>query len=307
MLRKGSGFDLCDLTLSVGFLREEFVRFYSSEIICGLEYLHAMNIVHLDVKPTNILLDDWGHVFITDFDRAYDMTREAEPPKETDFAGTPFFRAPEVRDKIAITTKADVWSLGILVAAMIYTRSAINRWIRIGPVRKDDLPNASVPLQQFLRACLSRNHVKRVAISDVKRLQFFEDVNWEQVVACKIQPPYHPSQLKVSVTKDVYKIDPYDHLLLAAAYRKCKPLIDKRLHDYRDRHGVRRLMELPTSRKRMLAAGLTVKKMDELFADFEFTNPHFLQSSRGVDGDQAVSGHRHGSSDCKEDKLKNFS
>lgn len=86
VLHKGSGLDLCDLVSSVGYLDENHLRFYSSEIISGLEHLHAMHIAHLDVKPNNVLIVDSGHILLTDFDHAYDMSRETGPPKQTDFA-----------------------------------------------------------------------------------------------------------------------------------------------------------------------------------------------------------------------------
>ncbi|KAL5103464.1 Ribosomal protein S6 kinase beta [Taenia crassiceps] len=276
VLRKGSDINLRDLIKCVGFLREEAARFYSCEVICGLEHLHAMRIVHLDIKPSNVLLDDSGHVFITDFDRAYDMAPEKGPPRWTDFTGTPFFMAPEVRDRIEITTRADVWSLGLLIASMLYKRSTISDWLRTGPSWREVLPNASIPLRSLFDSCLKCNYGRRVDICGVKRLRFYKDIKWEEVMTCNMAPPYYPSQLSNFVVRDVSKLNPYDSLLLAAAHHKCKPLIDKRLQDFYDRNGVRRLKEVSTNRRGMLRAGLTAKRMNELFANFEFTNPHLL-------------------------------
>lgn len=41
-------------------------RFYAAEVLCGLEHLHMQGIVYRDCKPENILLDDHGHVRISD-------------------------------------------------------------------------------------------------------------------------------------------------------------------------------------------------------------------------------------------------
>lgn len=41
--------------------------FYTSEIVCAIEYLHAKEIVYRDLKPENILLDSEGHIRLTDF------------------------------------------------------------------------------------------------------------------------------------------------------------------------------------------------------------------------------------------------
>ena len=58
--------------LSVGecIFSEEEVRFICSEIACALEFLRSKKIVHRDVKPDNILLDERGHAHLTDFNVA---------------------------------------------------------------------------------------------------------------------------------------------------------------------------------------------------------------------------------------------
>lgn len=42
-------------------------NFYTSEIILALEYLHSLSIVYRDLKPENLLIDNDGHLKITDF------------------------------------------------------------------------------------------------------------------------------------------------------------------------------------------------------------------------------------------------
>lgn len=48
-------------------------RFYSAEVVCGLEHLHQQGIVYRDCKPENILLDDHGHVRISDLGLAVEI------------------------------------------------------------------------------------------------------------------------------------------------------------------------------------------------------------------------------------------
>nr|CDS24680.1 agc family protein kinase [Echinococcus granulosus] len=220
VLRMGSGFNLQDLISNVGFLDEEDARFYSSEIICGLEYLHTMRIVHLDVKPTNMLIADSGHLFITDFDR--------------------------------------------------------------------------------------RNHRRRLDIDSVRCLELCNDVNLEEVVACKMEPTYYPSNLKVSAAQEKFKLDPYDPLLLAAAYDKHMPLIDRHLRHIRKKGGVRRLEVVEPNRKLLKSAGLTTSRIDELLADFNFINPR-LQSSHEVKETQTGSGNKDASSELKLGELEGCS
>ncbi|KAH7536684.1 hypothetical protein FEM48_Zijuj03G0010500 [Ziziphus jujuba var. spinosa] len=47
---------------------EEAARFYASEILLALEYLHMLGIVYRDLKPENVLVRDEGHIMLSDFD-----------------------------------------------------------------------------------------------------------------------------------------------------------------------------------------------------------------------------------------------
>ncbi|VDK23553.1 unnamed protein product [Taenia asiatica] len=212
-----------------------------------------------------------------------------------------------------VTTKADMWSLGVLVATTIYGRMTISGLLRRGGISKDDFQHVSTPLRLFFRTCLSPNRRRRMDISNVKRLEFYEDVNWEEVMACKLEPPYHPSQIEA---RDPYrwgacegrpKQDPCDRLILAAANRKCMPLIDEYLLDFRDRHGVRHLMEQPTCRRGLLRVGLTPERINELFANFGFINRRLVRSFRRVKRSQICSGNQGGSSECKQGESRGSS
>jgi serine/threonine kinase 32 len=48
---------------------EDAVRFWIAELGCALRYIHGQGIVHRDVKPDNVLLDQDGHVHLADFVR----------------------------------------------------------------------------------------------------------------------------------------------------------------------------------------------------------------------------------------------
>jgi len=52
-------------------LPEDAVRFYASEVLLALQYLHLQGFVYRDLKPENILLHASGHIKLTDFDLSY--------------------------------------------------------------------------------------------------------------------------------------------------------------------------------------------------------------------------------------------
>jgi len=62
-----SGGDLMTLLMRKDILSEEESRFYIAEIIQALEGVHKLNYIHRDLKPDNVLLDQDGHIKLTDF------------------------------------------------------------------------------------------------------------------------------------------------------------------------------------------------------------------------------------------------
>ncbi|KAL5960574.1 Serine/threonine-protein kinase SCH9 [Taenia solium] len=306
VLQKGSGYDLGDLISNFDYLDEKDARFYSCEIICGLEHLHSMGIVHLDIKPTNMLIADSGHLLISDFDRSYDMTKATEPPRRTDFAGTPLFKAPEIRNQIEITTKADIWSLGVLVATIMYGYAKVEDWLHTFQFTTGCLPNASAPLRQFFQACLTENPKRRLDIGGVKCLDFYRDVSWEDVVSCTMEPPYHPSEFDFSAAVENFDLDPYDPLLLNAAQSTHMPMIYGGLRDTCDKNGVRQLLVHIPNHVELAEAGLTPKRIDEIFAGFNFMNPHHLESFHGFEAKPNVNGDGNVLSYSKQAEMEGF-
>ncbi|KDQ64634.1 hypothetical protein JAAARDRAFT_28272 [Jaapia argillacea MUCL 33604] len=62
-----NGGDCAALIKSLGSLPEEWAKNYIAEVVLALEYLHNSGIVHRDLKPDNLLIDQHGHLKLTDF------------------------------------------------------------------------------------------------------------------------------------------------------------------------------------------------------------------------------------------------
>lgn len=62
-----NGGDCASLIKVLGGLPEEWVKKYLGEVILGVEHLHDRGIIHRDLKPDNLLIDQKGHLKLTDF------------------------------------------------------------------------------------------------------------------------------------------------------------------------------------------------------------------------------------------------
>ncbi|MCO5598837.1 hypothetical protein L7F22_052936 [Adiantum nelumboides] len=61
------GGDLANLVKALGTLSEDWTRQFVAEVVNGLEMLHGQGVVHRDMKPDNLLIDQKGHLKLTDF------------------------------------------------------------------------------------------------------------------------------------------------------------------------------------------------------------------------------------------------
>ncbi|KAF4980953.1 hypothetical protein FZEAL_3148 [Fusarium zealandicum] len=62
-----NGGDCASLIKILGGLPEEWVKKYLGEVVLGVEHLHSRGIIHRDLKPDNLLIDQKGHLKLTDF------------------------------------------------------------------------------------------------------------------------------------------------------------------------------------------------------------------------------------------------
>ncbi|OCT96880.1 hypothetical protein XELAEV_18009097mg [Xenopus laevis] len=178
-----------------GSLELDTVLFHAAEIVCGLEFLHSCGIVHRDLKPDNILLDQDGHVKISDFGLAVPNMFGNRTTKGR--AGTLGYMAPEVLQRQRYNAAVDWWAVGIIICQMAsgdspfyegnnreeIINSTINDEPRIPRWLNDDL-------KDLLTKLLEKDPHKRLgAHGNIKHHPFFSSIDWVELERKTIPPP----------------------------------------------------------------------------------------------------------------------
>ncbi|CAG8483366.1 5876_t:CDS:10, partial [Racocetra fulgida] len=167
-----------------------------------LEYLHKQGIIYRDLKLDNILLTLDGHIKIAD----YGLCKENMGYGDTTntFCGTPEFMAPEILLEQRYGRAVDWWAFGVLIYEMLLGQS---------PFRGDDEDeifdailedeilypiNMSRDSVSILQKLLTRDPERRLGsgksdAEEIKRHPFFKGVNWDDMLAKKVPPPFYPT------------------------------------------------------------------------------------------------------------------
>lgn len=90
------------------------VRDMGRQVAAALAYVHAQRVVHRDVKPSNVMFDEHGHARLGDFGIAQFADATTLTATSTTI-GTAAYMAPEQLDGSRVTTKADVYALGLVL------------------------------------------------------------------------------------------------------------------------------------------------------------------------------------------------
>uniref|UniRef100_A0A9J8BSZ8 Maternal embryonic leucine zipper kinase n=1 Tax=Cyprinus carpio carpio TaxID=630221 RepID=A0A9J8BSZ8_CYPCA len=113
------GGELFDYIIAKDRLSEEETRVFFRQIISALAYVHSKGYAHRDLKPENLLIDENHNLKLIDFGLC------AKPKGGLGLelltcCGSPAYAAPElIQGKAYIGSEADVWSMGVLLYALL--------------------------------------------------------------------------------------------------------------------------------------------------------------------------------------------
>lgn len=157
---------------------ESETRQVARQMLVALQELHALNLVHCDIKPENVMFlrpNSLDNLRVTDFG----LSMAAYADTDCEVMGSPHYIAPEVLLRQVYSPSCDVWALGILVYKMLCGRVPFptNEKIKENKLRfYDDVwATVSPEAKAFLVNCLVKDHKQRMSVPDLLKQPWLAD------------------------------------------------------------------------------------------------------------------------------------
>ncbi|XP_072369019.1 G protein-coupled receptor kinase 6-like [Scyliorhinus torazame] len=200
--------------------QEQRAVFYAAQICCGLEHLQREMVVYRDMKPENLLLDDQGHIRISDLGLAV-YVPEGQTVKGR--VGTVGYMAPEVVKNERYAFSPDWWGLGCLLYEMIEGQSPFQQRkkkikreeveIRVKEEQESYSDKFSMEVRSLCQMLLRKNPKERLGCCgrgscEVKEHSLFQNINFKRMEAGMVKPPFVPDPQAI-YCKDVLDIEQF--------------------------------------------------------------------------------------------------
>jgi hypothetical protein len=195
---------------------EDAAKFYIAELALALEYLRVRGIVHRDIKGDNLVLDEDGHLVLTDFGFAKNLS--TGPKKDKTCCGTLAYIAPEMLQvhRTGYGVEVDWWSMGVVLFTVLTgyfpflktTRKETVNAIVNQPLQFPSKP----PLTPDARDCCHKLMAKRpdqriASLALLKAHPWFQGFNWAACEKRQLRPPFLPTTAGGGDKKDAKKTD----------------------------------------------------------------------------------------------------
>ncbi|XP_072319173.1 ribosomal protein S6 kinase beta-2-like [Eucyclogobius newberryi] len=184
-----------------GIFMEDTACFYLGEITLALGHLHSNGIIYRDLKPENIMLNQQGHIKLTDFGLCKESIHDGSVTHT--FCGTIEYMAPEILTRSGHNRAVDWWSLGALMYDMMTGSPPFtgeNRKKTIDRILKCKInlpPYLTIDARDLIKKLLKKSATQRLGASkedcaDIQKHPFFKHINWDDLLNKRVEPPYKP-------------------------------------------------------------------------------------------------------------------
>ncbi|GJE88162.1 kinase-like protein [Phanerochaete sordida] len=181
------------------------LKLYAAESIAAVANLHALGVIHRDLKPHNFLLSPNGHLVLADFGLAWMAPNGSSNVTNVGLTfrtGTRAYFAPEVvvAETVGYDYRADIWSLGLMLLELylgerqpLYYGDSREKMIANMVTR--DLPVDEVQDSEFkdlLSKMLVRDVDRRWSAAKLKKHPYFEGIDWKMLEKGYYRADYRP-------------------------------------------------------------------------------------------------------------------
>jgi cell cycle serine/threonine-protein kinase CDC5/MSD2 len=189
---------LMDLLKRRKVLTEPEVRFFMTQIIGGIRYMHTRRVIHRDLKLGNIFFDPDMNLKIGDFGLA--AVLQADTDRKYTICGTPNYIAPEVLTgkQTGHSYEVDIWSIGVMIYALLIGKppfqskdvSLIYERIKTNDYGFPEDKPISPEAQELIKDILTTNPLKRPTLDEILDYDFFKGPFPEKItVETLVCPP----------------------------------------------------------------------------------------------------------------------
>ena len=127
------------------------VRSLLKDLSCALSELETKGIIHRDLKPENILLEESGRAKVTDFGISVTVNEVGDITNTAQILGTLDYMAPEQRTRLEVDTRADQYSLAVIVYELLTGKRPLGSFKPVSQLNKNVHPALDRVLTQALQ------------------------------------------------------------------------------------------------------------------------------------------------------------
>lgn len=170
---------------------EKVVKHVGTQIMLAVRHLHKNGILHCNLKPSNILVDDYGNTRLCDFKKALILNKISTLDiKKNKSAMTPCYTAPELFDENGVYDfKSDIWAMGCIIYELATgqvpffdesVKKLMSKIINDGVnFNKKELSKFSDDFMDLIKAILEKDPNKRLNWNEIERHPFWDLQNTE--------------------------------------------------------------------------------------------------------------------------------
>ena len=152
----------------------------------AVRHTHKMGILHCNLKPSNILVDDYGNIRLCDFKKALILNKiSSSDIKKNKSAMTPCYTSPELFSENGVyDEKTDIWAMGCIIYELAtgqvpFFDEIVNKLMQkivqeTVNFNKKELSKYSDDFMDLIKGLLEKDPEKRLGWNDIEKHPFWD-------------------------------------------------------------------------------------------------------------------------------------